>query len=199
MNRKVLGSNLGSDIVSTLNRKVLGSNLGTDIVSTLNRKVLGSNLGSYRVSTLNRKVLGSNLGSYIVSTLPIPKGHFLSVLVRSFLYITCFSHAHHWNHLFNLHCSNYINITNSSNNKPHYIIFCVLLLLTPFTHQIFSSPLFSRSPPQAMLLLQCAQATFHSQSNWKNNVFCGTVREKCDQGNIWLIEGVNNRRTQKII
>jgi len=31
--------------VSTLNRKFLGSNLGSDIVSTLNRKVWGSNLG----------------------------------------------------------------------------------------------------------------------------------------------------------
>jgi len=45
MNRKVLGSNPGSDIVSTLNRKVLGSKIGSDIASTLNRKVLGSNLG----------------------------------------------------------------------------------------------------------------------------------------------------------
>jgi hypothetical protein len=56
-----LGSNLGSDIVSTLNRKVLGSNIRSDIVSTRNRKVLGSILGSDIVSTLNRKVLGSNL------------------------------------------------------------------------------------------------------------------------------------------
>ena len=91
-----------------------------------------------------------------------------SGLVGSFLYITCFSQAHHWNHLFNLHWSNYTNITKSSNNKPHYIIFCVLLLLTPFTCQIFSWPLFSQSPPQAMLFLQCDQARFHSQSNWKN-------------------------------
>ena len=193
LNRKVLGSNLGSDIASTLNRKVLGSNLGSYIVSTLNRKVLGSNLGSYIVSTLHRKDLGLNLGSYIVSTLnrkdlglnlgrnkrayllqkfqtsssthpdsnsmqtrvfslavsgqgfeshcsrlssatfkiqwsyistqpvclhgtywdfiltlppnyvPPPKVHFLSGLVQSFLYITCISHAHHWNYLFNLH------------------------------------------------------------------------------------------------
>jgi hypothetical protein len=69
LNRKLLGSNLGSDMVSTLNKKVLGSKRGSDIVITLYSKVLDSNLGSDTVSTLNRKVLGSNLVSDIVSTL----------------------------------------------------------------------------------------------------------------------------------
>ena len=55
-----------------------------------------------------------------------------------FLYITHPLHAHYMNHLFHLHWSNYINIMNSSNNKPHYIIFHVFLLLTPSIAQIFS-------------------------------------------------------------
>ena len=54
------------------------------------------------------------------------------------LHITYLLHAHCMTHLFHLHWSNYINIINSSNNKPQYIIFHVLLLLTPSTGQIFS-------------------------------------------------------------
>ena len=54
------------------------------------------------------------------------------------LYITYPLHAHYTTHLFQLHWSNYINIMNSSNNKPHYIFFCVLLLLTPSVSQKFS-------------------------------------------------------------
>jgi len=56
----------------------------------------------------------------------------------TFLHITYLSHAHCMTHLFYLHLSNYINIINSSNNEHQYIIFCVLLLLTPSTGQIFS-------------------------------------------------------------
>jgi hypothetical protein len=54
----------------------------------------------------------------------------------TFLYITYPSHAHYMNHLFHVHWSNYI--MNSYNNKPHYIIFCVLLSLNPSIGQIFS-------------------------------------------------------------
>jgi hypothetical protein len=86
---------------------------------------------------------------------PLPKAHFLSGVIGSFLYITYFSHAHHWTHLFSLHWSNYTNITKSSNNEPHYIIFCVPLLLTPFTRQIFSWPLFSRSPSSHIIAPMC--------------------------------------------
>jgi len=56
----------------------------------------------------------------------------------TFLYITFPLHSHYMTHLFHLHWSNYINIMNSYNNKLHYIIFCVLLLLTPSTGLIFS-------------------------------------------------------------
>ena len=54
------------------------------------------------------------------------------------LHITYLSHAHCMTHLFNLHLSNYINIMNGSNNKPHYTLFCVLLLLAPSIGQIIS-------------------------------------------------------------
>ena len=51
-------------------------------------------------------------------------------------HITYPLHAHCMTHLFYLHWSNYINIMNSSNNKTHYIVFWVLLLLTPSIGQI---------------------------------------------------------------
>jgi hypothetical protein len=50
----------------------------------------------------------------------------------TFLYITDLSHAHYMTHFI------FINPMNSSNSQPHYIIFSVLLLLTPSTGQIFS-------------------------------------------------------------
>ena len=56
----------------------------------------------------------------------------------TFLYITFRIHSHYTTHFFHLHLSSYINITNSYNNKLYYIIFCVLLLLTPSTGQILS-------------------------------------------------------------
>jgi hypothetical protein len=56
----------------------------------------------------------------------------------TFLHITPPSHAHYMIHLFHVHWSNYINIMNSYNNKPHYIIFCDLLSLNPSIGQIFS-------------------------------------------------------------
>ena len=54
------------------------------------------------------------------------------------LYITYLLHAHSKTHLFHLHWFININIMMSSNNKPHYIIFCFLLLLTPSIGHIFS-------------------------------------------------------------
>jgi hypothetical protein len=54
----------------------------------------------------------------------------------TFLYITYPLHSHYMTHLFHLYWSNYIHIINSSNNKPQYIIFCVLLLLIPSIDQI---------------------------------------------------------------
>ena len=47
------------------------------------------------------------------------------------IYITYLLHAHCMNHLFNLHWSNYINTMNSSNNKPHYIIFLCPCYILP--------------------------------------------------------------------
>jgi len=70
----------------------------------------------------------------------------------TFLYITYPLHAHYMNHLFHLHWSNYINTMNSYNNKPHYIIFCVLLL-TPCIGQ-YSPDKFFLTVPKTMLLLQ---------------------------------------------
>jgi len=64
---------------------------------------------------------------------------------ETFLYITFPLHSHYMTHLFHLNWSNYISIMTSFNNEPHYIIFCVLLLLTPSTGQIYSWQLFSQS------------------------------------------------------
>jgi len=69
----------------------------------------------------------------------------------TFLYITFPLHSHYMTHLFHLQWSNYINIMNSYNNKPHYIIFCVLLLLTPSTGQIVYRQLFSLSPSKYVI------------------------------------------------
>ena len=63
----------------------------------------------------------------------------------TFLHITHPLHAHYMNHLSHLYWSNYINIMKSFNNEPHYIIFCVLLLLTPSISQKFSWQLSSHS------------------------------------------------------
>jgi len=49
---------------------------------------------------------------------------------------------------------------NSYNNKPHYTIFHVLLLLTPSTGQIFSWQLFSHSPGKNPLFLPCKKSHF---------------------------------------
>ena len=51
-------------------------------------------------------------------------------------HITYPLYAHCMTHLFYLHWSNYINIMNSFNNETHYIVFYVLLLLTPSIDQI---------------------------------------------------------------
>ena len=63
----------------------------------------------------------------------------------SFLYITYALHAHYMNHFYHLHSSNYINIMNSSNKTPHYISFCVLLLLTPTIFRYSPDNVFSQS------------------------------------------------------
>jgi hypothetical protein len=47
----------------------------------------------------------------------------------TFLYTIYLLHAHYMIRLFHLHWSNYI--MKCSNNKPHFIIFCVFLILTP--------------------------------------------------------------------
>jgi hypothetical protein len=75
------------------------------------------------------------------------------------LYITHPSHAHYMTHLFHLHWSNHINIMKSSNNKPHYIIFCVLQLLTPSIVQIISWKIL-HIVTQNMLFLQCDRSHF---------------------------------------
>ena len=62
-----------------------------------------------------------------------------------FLFITNRSHAHYMIHLFHHHWYNYINIMKCSNNEPHYIIFFVLLSLTPSTGQIFSFTRFFKT------------------------------------------------------
>jgi len=175
LNRKDLGLNLGRNKRAYLLQKFQTSSSTHPDSNSMQTRVFslavsGQGFESHcsRLSSATFKIQWSYIstqpvclhGTYwdFILTLPPnyvppPKVHFLSGLVQSFLYITCISHAHHWNYLFNLHWSNYTNIMKSSNNKTHYIIFCVLLLLTPFTYQIFPSPLFSQSPSQTMLLL----------------------------------------------
>jgi hypothetical protein len=67
-------------------------------------------------------------------------------------------HAHYMTHLFHLHWSNYINIMNSSKNKPHYTIFCVLLL-TPSMSDILLIT-FSSKSPKSTLFRQCNKSHF---------------------------------------
>jgi len=84
----------------------------------------------------------------------------------TFLYITFPLHSHYMTHLFHLHWSNEINIMNSSNNKPQSTIFCVVLLLTPSTGQIFSWQLFSLSPSKHVIPSMW-QVTFYTNIKWK--------------------------------
>jgi hypothetical protein len=87
---------------------------------------------------------GTNLFylNHLPMYIPFKRSHPLRSYKGTFLYITYPLHAHYMTHLFHLHWSNYINIMNSSNNKPHYITSCVLLL-TPSIGRIFSWQLFS--------------------------------------------------------
>ena len=78
----------------------------------------------------------------------------------TFLYITFPLHSHYMTHLFHLHWSNYINIMNSYNNKPHSIIFCVLLLLNPSTGRNSNSP-------SKHVIPSMWQVTFYTHIKWK--------------------------------
>ena len=85
----------------------------------------------------------------------LKRSHSLWSQKWTFLYITHLLHAHYMTHLFHLYWSNYINIMNSSNNKPHYIIFCVLAINSLYTLLIIFLKL-----PQNMLFLQCKKSHF---------------------------------------
>jgi len=76
----------------------------------------------------------------------------------TFLYITSLLHVHYMNYLFNLQWSNYINIMNSSNNKPHYITFCVFAINSLYMSDILVTIFLSAS--QNTFFLQCKKSHF---------------------------------------
>jgi len=108
--------------------------LPTHICLQLSLKISGA------IPPLNLHIVGRL--SFALNPLPlyisVNRSHPLWSYKGTFLYTTYPLHAHYMTHLFHLHWSNYINTMNSSNNKPHYTIFSVLLLLTPSICQIFS-------------------------------------------------------------
>ena len=66
------------------------------------------------------------------------KKSMLSGLKKVLLYSSYCLHEYCMTHFFQLYWPNYRKIMKCFNNEPHYIIFCVLLLLTPSVIQNFS-------------------------------------------------------------
>ena len=66
------------------------------------------------------------------------KKSMLSGLIKVLLYSSYCLHEYCMTHYFQLYWPNYTKIMKSFNNEPHYIIFCVLLLLTTSVIQNFS-------------------------------------------------------------
>jgi len=91
---------------------------------------------------LSPSVAHTGTTSFYPNHLPIyiffKRSHPLWSYKGTFVYSSYSLHAHYMTHLFHLYLSNYINVMKSFNNKPHYTIFCIRLLLTPFISQTFS-------------------------------------------------------------
>ena len=90
----------------------------------------------------------------------LSSGHIRSGLIKepfhTSLTVTCTLH----DTFISSSLSNYINIMNSSNNKIHSIIFCVLLL-TP------STDVFPQSSSK-QIILTFSEVTFHTHKNERN-------------------------------
>jgi len=63
------------------------------------------------------------------------------------------------NHLFHLHCPTYINIMNSFNNEPHYIVLCPSVINPLYRSDILLTMFFLKVT-QNTLFFQCKKSHF---------------------------------------
>jgi len=71
------------------------------------------------------------------------------------LHITYLLHEHYMTHLFNLQWSNYINITNSSNNKTSLYTFHCPSVINSLSRSDILLKIFSLKFPRNTLFIQC--------------------------------------------
>ena len=116
------------------------------------------------IPPLNLSVSMAHIGTILFYLYLLPmyvslkKSHLFWSYKGTLLHITYLLHAHYMNHLHNLHRSSYINIMKSSDNEPHYMIFCVFAINSLYMSDILV--IIFLKVPQNTFFLQCKKFSF---------------------------------------